>query len=231
MTKAKYGVILIAMILSAGALLAFNEPGDFILVDNNRAIQMLGKTNPFISTNQLPDTVPPYFPHPKDLRFKNEKFHFITISPSGELIGFASGEENQWIGLMNVKEKYLKFLAWGMRTEFLDLTFSPNSKYISYTFHGPDHRTKLMIIETPGRDVAKPKPLNTWFKTMRNGEQFEPIGWVQPGDTTFSFTVSDSTGKLIEKIDLPLHIDWNNLPEQMRKERRKPSGVIKTDDQ
>ncbi len=228
MLKAKYVLIAAALVVATGALYALNAPGDYILVNNDTAIQRLGALQPFMDVSSLPDTAPPYFAHPQQLRFKNERFHLLTESPKSELLAFSSGEGDQWIGLLNVRERYMKFLAWGSQTSFLDLTFSPDAQHLAYTWHGPDHRTKVMIIDTPGKDVAKPTPTNTWFKSCRNGEKFRSIGWVLPGDTTYSFELLDSLGNKLERVDLPLNIDWNNVPEEMRRERREPSGTVKT---
>ena len=157
MKKSSYLVALLALLLCSGVIFALNEPGEFILVDNNTGIQRVGAPQPFMRCSDLPDTIPPYFPHPKEMRLKNERFHFLTQSPDKAFLGFASGVGDQWIGVMNLKERYMKFLSWGMQTRFLDMTFSPTGKYIAYTYHGPDHRTKVMIVETPDITTAKPK--------------------------------------------------------------------------
>jgi hypothetical protein len=229
MLKAKYILIAVALVIATGALYALNEPGDYILVKNDTAIQRLGAMEPFMDVSMLPDTVPPYFGHPQALRFNNERFHLLTESPKKELLAFSAGEGDQWIGLLNVRERYMKFLAWGSQTSFLDITFAPDAEHLAYTWHGPDHRTKVMIIETPGKDVGKPVPTNTWFRTCRDGEKFRSLGWILPGDTTYSFELLDSLGNKLQRVDLPLHIDYKSLPDEMRRERKEPTGVIEQD--
>lgn len=227
MAKAKYIVTAVALLLSVGTLFALNEQGNYTLAQEGRAIQRIGAPNPFFGVEMLPDTAPPYFPHPEGLKFKNRKFHLLTQAPGKDLLAFSSGEGNEWIGFLDLKERYMKFLGWGVMTQYLDLTFSPDGKYLAYAFHGPDHRTMAVIIPTPDKETAKPQATNTWFQTYRNGEKFVPVGWVLPGDTIYSFTVVDSSGTVLESVDLPLHIDWDNVPENMMRQLKKvPAGQV-----
>jgi hypothetical protein len=223
--------IVALIVVSTGISLALNEASDFVLVDNNRAIQLIGAGEPFYTVEQLPDTAPTYFPHPKDLRFDNKQFHFLTQSPDKRYLGFASGDSSRWIGIMNLEERYLKFVAWGYYTQFLDITFSPDSKYMAYTFFGPDKRLKVNIIPMPTIESTTPKVTNTWFLVCREGEIYEPTGWSVPGDTVFSFKVSDAEGQLLHDVDLPLRMDPNSIPEHMQRDMdRKPAGVVDPED-
>jgi hypothetical protein len=130
--------------------------------------------------------------------------------------------------MMNISERYLKFLLWGFQTQFIDATWSPTGEYLAYTYFGPDGRTKLMIVQPPGKQEKEPKSLNTWFDNLDSGEVFQPIGWVHPSDTVFSFAIVDSSGKTLETHDLQLHFDPEHIPEHMKEARqKKPAGVIK----
>jgi hypothetical protein len=216
------------LLILAVTLCALNDPGNFVLVESNTAIQRLGAKQPFMSVAMLPDTIPPYFPHPKDMKLRNERFHLLTQAPEQDLLAFSAGEVNQWIGFMNLKDRFMKFLSWGVQTRYLDLTFSSDGEYLAYAFHGPDRRILTAIIPTPTRETKKPEVTNVWFKTYRNNEQFQPLGWVLPGDTTYSFAILDSLGTRLERVDLPLHLNWDDVPENMKKTRKKakPSGTV-----
>lgn len=225
-------LIAILLLLSFAVALALNEPGDFILVENNTGIQRIGGMQPFMTVENLPLTPPQWYPHPKQLRFDNQEFHWITQSPTKDLLGFASGGKDQWIGFMNLPERWLKFVSWGIETKFLDMTFSKNGKYMAYAFDSPDRRIKINIIEVPSRDQDSLAFLNTWFVSTTGGEQYRPLGWDEPSDTIFRFEILDSLGTVMHHVDLNLHYSEALAPEHMKAARdREPAGVAKPADE
>ncbi|MFH2055052.1 MAG: hypothetical protein ABIJ61_03760 [bacterium] len=225
-------LLALVILLSFSMALALNKPGDFILVNNDTGIQHLGSIEPFMTVADLPPSPPEWYPHPKDLKFDNQKFHWITQSPTQDLLGFASGTENQWIGFMNLKERWMKFVSWGIKTKFLDMTFSSSGKYMAYAFDSPDRRIKINIIEVPNRDQDSLVFMNTWFVTTKGGEQFRPLGWNEPADTVFSFEILDSLGQVMHHVDLNLHYSEALAPDFMKQARdRQPAGVVKPDDE
>lgn len=218
---------LVILLLAISVALALNQPGDFILVNDDTGIQRLGAMEPFFSVDQLPTEAPQWYPHPQDLRFVNKKFHWITQSPTKEYLGFASGTGNQWIGIMDLQNRWMKFISWGIETQFLDMTFSRSSKYFAYAFHGPDRRIKINILQVPGRDQDSLHFMNTWFMPTKGGERYVPLGWDAKSDTVFSFEVHDSTGAVLHHVDLNLHFNEADIPEYMKEARDKePTGVV-----
>ncbi len=224
--------VFLVLTLSLSLALALNKPGDFILVNDAGGIQRLGAMGPFLNVADLPTTAPEWFPHPKDLVFENQKFHWITQSPTMDLLGFASGTDNEWIGIMNLKERWMKFISWGLSTKFLDMTFSNNGKYYVYTFHSPDGRIKINIAPIPQRDDEKNSLLNTWFVPTDGGERYRPLGWDEQSDTVFSFEITDSLGQVLHHVDLNLHFDSEFMPEHMRRSLdRQPTGTIELEEE
>ena len=218
---------LLIFLLSLSLALALNTPGDFILVNDDSGIQRLGAMQPFITVADLPPTAPEWFPHPKDMLFENQKFHWITQSPTMDLLGFASGTGNEWIGIMNLKERWLKFISWGLSTRFLDMTFSNDGLHYAYAFHSPDGRIKINIAPAPERDDEKIDLLNTWFVSTRGGERYRPLGWDEQSDSVFSFDITDSLGQMLHHVDLTLHYDENLVPDHMLRSRDKqPTGTV-----
>lgn len=223
-------LILISIVLTATActLLAFNEPGQYYLNKDGLAILKKGETKPYLTVGQLPDSIPPYLPQKRGMKFNNYKFHWLTESPDGKFLAFCCGDSNRYIGFINTEEHFLKWLVWGFRTDFLDATFSGSGKYIAYTYYSSDGRTKLMIVESPDNKTGKPKAMNTWFDNLRkNGLRFRSLGWEDPSDTIFSFEVVDSTNQVVLRADWPLHYNPDKIPEHMLKARKKPEDAIR----
>jgi hypothetical protein len=218
--------VFLILTLSLSMALALNTPGNFILVNDASGIQRLGAMGPFLTVEDLPPTAPEWFPHPKDLLFENQKFHWITQSPTMDLLGFASGTGNEWIGIMNLKDRWLKFISWGVSTRFLDLTFSNDALHYAYAFHSPDGRIKINIAPVPTRDEEKTDLINTWFVSTDGGERYRPLGWDEQSDTVFSFEITDSLGQVLHHVDLNLHYDESLAPAHMLRSRDKqPSGT------
>lgn len=205
-----------------GALFQFLKPGvdrsdEFTLIDDGTAIQRKGSSEPFIIAKDLPDSVPQQFAHSVYQRFDNRRFHFISVSPSQEYIAFASGEGDQWMGMINTTQKYLKFLIFGIQTTFLGATWSPDNKFLAFSFWGPDRRLLVYITTPPAQMDPKPTYLNVWFKLYDRRPQFKSLGWEESGDTTYNFSISDDTGKEVDNVKMPLYFNANKIPEHMKK--------------
>jgi hypothetical protein len=214
------GVAAIAAIIAV-SLTTGSKPvksGIFELVDDGRGIKIESEPTPFIYSTDLPDTVPTVFAHAESQRFKNSKFHFISVSPNQRFVTFACGEGDQWLGMIDIGEQYVKFLLFGIQTTFYPGIWSPDSKYLTYSFYGPDKRLHVYITDPLGRKDPTPLNLNGWFKTCYQGERFRPIGWRMDTDTVFSFAITNAKGEELEHIDLPLRFDPAQIPAHMKRE-------------
>ena len=194
------------------------KSGVYELVDEGRGIKKDSEKTPFIRCTDLPDTVPTAFPHAQSQRFLNTKFHFISASPNQRFISFACGEGDQWLGMIDMSRQYVKFLVFGIQTTFSPGIWSPDNKYLTYSFYGPDKRLHVYITEPRGQQDPMPVNLNGWFKTFYQGEKFRPIGWRMDTDTVFSFAITTAKGKELEHIDLPLRFDPSQIPAHMKRE-------------
>ncbi len=164
--------------------------------DNKRAL--------LLHVSDLADTVPVVFPHSADQRFENVKFNHFSVSPDDRWVAFGCGTNDQWVGVYNREQQYNKFIVFGIQTRFYDLLWSPDSKYLAYGFKGPDKRMLIHLLEPPGKNDERPKPMNGWQRITQTGENLRLVGWRQGTDTVFTFEVLDSTGKVTEKQELPL---------------------------
>jgi hypothetical protein len=195
-----------------------SSTGDFELVNEGTAIRKVGDNAPFLRVSDLPDTVPTLFPHAAEQHFQNRKFHFISVSPNQRLIEFASGEGDQWLGMLDSRLRYMKFIVFGVQTTFYPGVWSPDSKFMTYAFYGPDRRLSVYITDPKGPDDPSPQNINVWFKSFYQGEKFQAGEWQWGPDTSFSFTITDAGGKELQKVVLPLRFDPNKLPDEMRQE-------------
>ena len=228
MSRLRIIILLTVALATAIVLFAVNRDSvraEFELAENSTAIRRVGSDEAFIRVTDLSDTVPPQFAHSMYQRFNNQQFHYISVSPDGKKIVFAAGEGDQWLGMIDVEQKYFKFMMFGVMTTFFDGGWSPDSKAYAHALFGPDRRLLITIMEPPKRDDPKPKTLNAWFKFCYGGEQFLNLGWGDPADTFYSFNVLDSVGNEIDVVHLPLHIDMSR-PLKKQTTFPAPEGVM-----
>lgn len=172
-------------------------------------------SNPLLKVEDLMVTVPPFYPHEATQRFINKKFHLISVSPNDKYIAFVSGEVDHWLGTIDTQQRIYKFILFGQKTSFIDALWSPDSRNLAYAFKGPDRRIVVHMIQPPGINEDKPRPMNGWQYVCNKDESLRMVGWNAAKDTTFTFEVVDANGKSLETVALPLH-------------RVAPSGPLKS---
>ena len=219
------GVVLLAtaafVILNRSTHKEISSEARFILTYDSLEVVTREGSQPLLTVNDLEDTVPDIFPHSRNTRFLNKKFHFLAVSPNQQKFAFALGEGDQWLGMYDAADKFERFLAFGIQTTFLTAVWSPDSKHLAYAFHSPDGRLMTYIMQPPDAYSFKPKNLNVWFMNADSGETVRPRGWIEPGDTVYSFDVVDISGELKERVNLNLHFNLDLVPEQMKKSAEK----------
>ncbi len=223
--KTTYRLISLALLLvivAVAAILITSKPkpdvvvGIYVLSDNGTAIQKQGAREPFLRASELPDTVPTFVPHDSTQRFDNRRFHFICVSPNQRYIEFACGEGDQWLGMADVREEYVKFLMFANQATFYPGLWSPDSKFLTYGFYDSDRRLYVYITDPLGIDIPVPMNLNYWYREYEQEAKFKPIGWRMDTDTVFTFAVTSASGKELERVDLPLRLNPALLPEHMK---------------
>lgn len=204
--RSRFTFMLILLIAGLSTIVALSQTRRkpfFYLSDDSTSIMMQGSIYPVTSVGLLPDTVPAYLPRMQKQKFYNKRFHLMSASPDSQFIAFSCGEGDQWVGVMNAREVYMKFLLYSVQTNFLDLSWSPDSRYLAIAYRPPDHRIVVQIVEPPAKLEPQYKPMNAWQTISYNNEQYVPYGWGAVADTIFSFAVHDSLGSELARIDLP----------------------------
>jgi hypothetical protein len=201
-----------------------DEKSNYYLTQGGVGICKLGENVPFLEASELPDTVPMAFSHASSQRFENRRFHFLSVSPDQRLVAFACGEGDQWLGLMNMERRYVKFLMFGIQTTFYQGLWSTDNHFLAFAYFGPDKRMTVAIIDPLGTEDPLPMTLNAWFKSLVNGEKFKPLSWRMDTDTVFTFAVMSASGSQIEKVDLPLRFNRSRMPEHMKQDIGKMGG-------
>ncbi len=195
------------VLASSIALFAASSSKRFYLSKDSKSILERiteDQTSPLLTMAELTDTVPAFYPHEAGQRLVNKQFHLVSISPDENHIAFVSGEVDHWLGTIDTERRVYRFILFGKETNFYDAIWSPNSRYLVYAFKGPDRRIVVHIIEPPGKDDVKPRPMNGWQYRADKGEELRMVGWNAAKDTTFVFDVIDASGKPQETIALPL---------------------------
>lgn len=165
---------------------------------------MTGK--PITSVDMMPDTAPEYVPRSRFQKFDNQKFHFLEVSPNGRYAAFASGEGDEWMGVLAPQDRYMKFLLYSIETRFYGARWSPDSKYLAFAYNTPDRRLHIQIVRPPQRSEPRYEAKNAWQMPRANKEQLIIEGWqIEGSDTSYAFVVQDSLGNELHRGSLSPH--------------------------
>jgi hypothetical protein len=181
-------------------------PSNYVLSEDGTTISRVGEQEPFLYASALPDTVPSWFNHVLAQRFDNRRFHFMCVSPNQRYIAFACGEGDQWIGIVDMEKGYVKFMMFGVQTSFYAGDWTPDNKYLSMAFWGPDRRMCVVTLEPTIFEEPLTPTLNIWYEYFYKGEKFKPGEWDMTGDTTYSFSILSADGDELKEASLPLRM-------------------------